>query len=513
MSHAFWKAGSSTERPALDHDLEVDVLVVGGGIAGVSVAWELAAAGGHVALVEAARIGYGATGHSTGKVSALQGERYLAIEKALGKRASGRYAESQLFAMHHLAGQVERLHLDCGFSRQSAYLFAETSEELDELTEQVNASRRAGIDLRFTLSTGLPFPAAGAARLTQQVGIDPLAYVDALAHHVVRHGGSVFENTKVVDLQEGRPHTVTTTGSSGNHVVRADHVVIATHFPAFDRALLFPRLHPRREFVLATGGSGHPIIENLHGMYLSAANPMRSVRKVEGPGQSSLVVTGMPFTPGSEDADDALAQLRDWADERFGAPEWTATWATQDNDTADQLPFIGPLHPFARNAWVASGFGGWGLTNGVLAGVLIRDLIDGRESPYASLFHTRRLAPVAEAKSLTKAALRVTRHWVGDRVHARMDKVDSPDEIGPGQAAYLNHDGPWAAYRDAAGELTTVSAVCTHQGCLVRFNEPEKSWDCPCHGSRFAVDGRVVEGPATEPLAPHPGFPDKSSNQ
>ena len=510
MGHAFWKQDSSLERPALDDDLDVDVVVVGGGIAGVSVAWELAAAGARVAVVEAGQVGYGATGHSTGKVSALQGERYLAIEKALGQRAAATYAESQLFAMHHLAGHVERLHLDCGFSRQSAYLFAETSDELDALTEQVSASRRAGIDLRMTLSTGLPFPTAGAARLTQQVGIDPLAYVDALADHVVRRGGSVFENTKVVDLHEGRPHVVLT---AGDKAIRADHVVITTHFPAFDRSLLFPRLHPRREFVLATDGDGRPAVENLHGMYLSASNPMRSVRKVEGAGRSSLVVTGMPFSPGSTDAEDALAELREWADVRFGAPGWTATWATQDNDTADSLPFIGPLHPFATNAWVASGFGGWGLTNGVLAGVLIRDLIDGRESPYASLFHTRRLAPVAEAKSLTKTALKVATHWVGDRVHARMEKVDSPDQIGPGQAAYLNEGGPWAAYRDDAGTLTAVSAVCTHQGCLVRFNEPETAWECPCHGSRFAVDGQVLDGPATEPLAAHPDFQKEPSTQ
>ena len=178
-----------------------------------------------------------------GKVSALQGERYLAIEKALSQRAASRYAESQLFAMHHLAGNVERLHLDCGFSRQSAYLFAETADELSDLTDQVNASRRAGIDVRQTLATGLPFPTAGAARLTRQVGIDPLAYVDALADKVVDRGGSVLEGTKVVDLHEGRPHTVVT---AGDKTIRADHVVIATHFPAFDRSLLFPRLHPRR---------------------------------------------------------------------------------------------------------------------------------------------------------------------------------------------------------------------------------------------------------------------------
>ena len=160
---------------------------------------------------------------------------------------------------------------------------------------------------------------------------------------------------------------------------------------------------------------------------------------------------------------------------------------------------------------MAAGFGGWGLTNGVLAGVLIRDLIDGRESPYASLFHTRRLAPVAEAKSLTKAAARLAGHWVSDRVQARVDKVDSPAEIQPGRAAYLNDNGPWAAYRSQGGELNAVSAVCTHQGCLVRFNEPETAWECPCHGSRFAVDGTVLEGPATEPLEPHPGFDAKDS--
>jgi nitrite reductase/ring-hydroxylating ferredoxin subunit len=176
------------------------------------------------------------------------------------------------------------------------------------------------------------------------------------------------------------------------------------------------------------------------------------------------------------------------------------------------LPFIGPLHRFGKNLWVATGFGGWGLGNGVMAGILIRDLIEGRESEHASLFHTRRLAPVLEARSLVRGSTRLASGWVVDRVRSQLNNVDSPAELGPGEAAYLRDGGLWAAYRDTTGEAHVVSAACTHMGCLVTFNQTETTWECPCHGSRFAVDGEVLQGPATTPLAPRlPSLEDETT--
>jgi glycine/D-amino acid oxidase-like deaminating enzyme/nitrite reductase/ring-hydroxylating ferredoxin subunit len=491
-----WGRSVSPAYPALDEDLDVDVAVVGAGMAGTSVAWELMRSGHRVALVDRARVGCGVTGHSTGKVSALQGLRYSSVENDLGARVAASYAESQLLAMQHLSATVEGLTADCHLTRQPGILFAEDDRALERLTAEVKSARRAGIDLRLTLETGLPFPTTGAAVLDDQIALDPLAYVQALAADLVGGGGQVFEHTGVIRLDEGEPHVLTT---RNGRVVRARDVVVTTQFPVFDRAMLFHRLHPRREFVLLADASD---TEPLPAMYINAGRDVRSLRTARLDQRDHVLVTGAPFTPGG-DGPGRLAELRSWADERLGRPTWRGAWAAQDYDTPDGLPFIGPLHRFGSNLWVAAGFGGWGLSNGVLAGLLIRDLVEGRKSEHASLFHTRRLSPLPEGRSLLRGSTRMANGLVGDRVRSRLSHADSLDEIGPGEAAVLRDSGTWAAYRDEDGQAHVVSAVCTHMGCLVSFNRAETTWECPCHGSRFSVDGEVLQGPAVDPLARH----------
>jgi glycine/D-amino acid oxidase-like deaminating enzyme/nitrite reductase/ring-hydroxylating ferredoxin subunit len=499
MSYAenasFWGRSVSPAHPTLDEDIDVDVAVVGAGIAGISVAWELMRSGHHVAVLDRDRVGAGVSGHSTGKVSTLQGLRYSGLEHRLGPRVAASYAASQLLAMQELSTIAERVKADCHLVRQSAVLFAEDDDALERLTSEVKAARRAGIDLCLTLETGLPFPTTGAASVDDQIALDPLAYVRAVAVDLVGGGGRVFEHTGVTYLDEGKPHVITTWSG---RVVRAHHVVVTTQFPIFDRALLFHRLHPRREFVLVANASDG---ESLPAMYISAGEDVRSLRTARPDQRDHLIVTGAPFPPGRRTAPGRLVDLRSWADERLGRPSWQGLWAAQDYDTPDGLPFIGPLHRFGTNLWVATGFGAWGLSNGVLAGLLIRDLIEGRESAYASLFHPRRLAPLSEARSLLRGSTRMASGLIGGRVRSHLSNVGSIADIGPGEAGYLRDAGTWAAYRDDDGLAHVVSAVCTHMGCLVTFNREETTWECPCHGSRFSVDGEVLQGPATVPLA------------
>jgi glycine/D-amino acid oxidase-like deaminating enzyme/nitrite reductase/ring-hydroxylating ferredoxin subunit len=514
-AESYWMdSAPGPSYPALVGDVEVDVAVVGAGIAGISTAWELAAAGRSVALVEADRVAAGVTGYTTAKLTALHGLIYARLRSSFDAEAAHLYARSQQAAVQHVVDTADRLGIDCDLEAVPAVTYVESADRVDEVRAEADAAAEAGLPAEFVTDTGLPFDVAGAVRVDGQVQFHPRKYLLALVANLAgRPGGRVYERSRVVSLDEGEPCTLRTeTGAA----IRARDVVVTTHYPVFDRALLFARLTPRREVVVAA------VIDPADdpgGMYLSPEEHIRSVRTAPWPspdgsapdmsaaggdGRRLLIVTGEHFRPGTAVVSERLERLADWTRRRFRTGELAYRWAAQDNDTADRLPYIGHFHPGAKHVYVATGFNGWGMSNGVAAGRLLAALIAGEEPPEAKLYDPRRLHPLVEGRELIKANLTVAGHFIGDRL--RSSHVDSVDDIAPGSGAVLRIGGErCAVYRDDFGALRAVSARCTHLGCIVHFNDAERSWDCPCHGSRFGTDGSVLQGPAVEPLEPYTG--------
>jgi Rieske Fe-S protein len=237
-------------------------------------------------------------------------------------------------------------------------------------------------------------------------------------------------------------------------------------------------------------------------MYITREDNTRSVRTAPYPdGQRLLIVTGEHFDPGAGGVIERYERLAAWTHQRFGVRDVAYRWAAQDNASSDGLPYVGRLHARAKHTWVATGFGGWGMSNGIMAGRLIASCIAGQDLPWAEIYDPRRLHPLREAGPLLKTSSKVAAHFIGDRL--RRPPVETPDDLAADSAAVLRLGGEkCAVYRDPQGQLHAVSATCTHLGCLVAFNDAEKSWECPCHGSRFDVDGQVLQGPATWPLKP-----------
>ncbi|HSE07947.1 MAG TPA: FAD-dependent oxidoreductase [Nocardioidaceae bacterium] len=496
---SYWMVSAETPgHPALSEDITVDVAVVGGGIAGLSVASEIAHTDRSVALLEAGGIAAGVTGNTTAKVSVLHGAVYHHLARKLGEETAQDYAMSQTLAMEHVADTVKRLGIECDLEQQPAFVYTESGDEVEMLRDEAHAARRAGLEATFTTDTGLPFPVAGAVRVEDQLVFHPRKYLRGLAEDFVARGGLIFENTRVTDLDEGMPCVLTT---EGGHRVSAREVVVTTHYPVFDRSIMFSRLTPRREFVVAgvVEESADP-----RAMYISTGPDTRSLRGAAYDGGRLLIATGAPFTPGDPNAPDRLAELEAWLLDRFPVGEVGFTWAAQDNFSGDKVPFIGPLHPGAKHTWVATGFGGWGMTNGVLAGLVLRDAMDGDAQPWVRIYDPRRVHPALEARTLVTSGARAMAGLAGNagaRVKARLRKVLSPTELGPGEAGIVSdREGEWATYVDEDGTPHAVSPTCTHLGCLVSFNGVEKAWECPCHGSRFDLDGAVLQGPATRPL-------------
>jgi glycine/D-amino acid oxidase-like deaminating enzyme/nitrite reductase/ring-hydroxylating ferredoxin subunit len=498
-AESYWMDSTEpTAYPPLRGDIEVDVAVIGGGIAGLCTAWELARAGRRVAVCEADRIVAGTTGYTTAKLTAQHGLVYDRLRSSLGADTASWYARSQLNAIERVAAVVAELGIDCDLERLPAFTYVTAVEQVEQVRAEVDAAAAAGLPASLVTDTGLPFEVAAAIRVEDQAQFHPRRYLLALAEDLIRHSGQIFERTRVTGLHQGEPCRLTTESGA---TVTAQDVVVATHYPIFDRAGLFTRLVPRRELVVAA-----PIAaaDDPKGMYLTTEDDTRSVRTAPyRDGQRLLIVTGEHFKPGADGVEDRWQRLAAWTREHFKVDALAYHWAAQDNVTADHVPYVGPLHHGAKHVYVAAGFNAWGMTSGVMAGQLLAALIDGAEPPWADVYDPRRIHLKAEAGAFLKANLAVAGHFLGDRL--RSSHLDSPDELAAGSGAVMRVNGErCAVYRDTAGGLHAVAATCTHLGCTVAFNDAEHSWDCPCHGSRFDPDGHVLHGPAVKPLAPRP---------
>ena len=491
-SRSLWLATAEIDEfPALEGDIQVDVAVVGAGITGVTVAHFLKREGKSVALLEMRRIGLGTTGNTTAKLTVGHSLVYAKLSSSHGPDSARLYAESNREAISQMDTLATELGIDCDWEPASNYVYT-ASGRLDRLEDELEAMRRAGILAEMTRETDLPFPVAGAIRVDEQAQFHPLKYLAGLVARIPGDGSHVFEQTLATGVKSGETAIVET--SSGR--VLAKHVVVASQLPFLDRGLFFAKAHPHKSFAVSAGVAE---AQAPRGMYISIDEPTRSIRSApSGDGRRQLIVGGESRRPGDEQNDeDAYRALDEFMRAEFGV-EAELRWSAHDYVPADGLPYIGRLRRGDERLHVATGFAKWGLTKGMIAARIITDSIVGRPNQWAALYDTRRWTPRASAVSLAAENGRVARRFVADRIRPR----SAGQDIAPGEGAVvrvgLRHQ---AVYRDESGETHVLSARCPHLGCLVAWSEADKAWECPCHGSRFSAEGRLLQGPATTGLA------------
>jgi glycine/D-amino acid oxidase-like deaminating enzyme/nitrite reductase/ring-hydroxylating ferredoxin subunit len=483
--HSLWLEDSATPYPVPDDDRSYDAVVLGAGIVGLTTALLLDRAGMRVAVVEASRVGSGVTGNSTAKVTALQATMLSRIARVRGAEAAHAYGRGTASAVEQVARIAADEGIDCDLRRVPAYTVAVQDGDLPRIEREAALARAAGLPVAVTPDVPLPYPVAGAARLDEQLEFHPVRYARGLAAAVHGNGSAVFEDTRALSVREGDPVEVRTT----HGVLTGTHVVVATHYPVWDRGGYFARMQTHRSYCIACRPSGGPP----PAMLITTGDPTWSYRAAG----DLLIVCGSDHVTGEPGVDEeAFARLEQHARAHWDVEEVTHRWSAQDPVPYDQAPMIGPYTPVSSRMYVATGFGKWGLAGGTMAAHLLADRILGRPTP--DTFSPHRLSPRGLPR-LASLNAKVAADLVGDRLAPT--RVRSAADIPPGQAGVVRSGTDrTGVYRDDDGGLHQVSMRCTHLGCLVRFNAAERSWDCPCHGSRFDVDGAVLEGPAVTGL-------------
>jgi glycine/D-amino acid oxidase-like deaminating enzyme/nitrite reductase/ring-hydroxylating ferredoxin subunit len=482
--------------PTLDRDARADVAVLGGGIVGITTALLLREAGLDVVLLEADRLAHGVSGHTTAKVTSQHGLVYARLRARFGAEGARTYAEANQAALEWIADRVASDAIECDFRRRPAYAYVTSERSRGKLEDEARAADEAGLPAWLAETVPLPFDLEAAVRFDNQAEFHAGRYLGALADRLAAAGARVFEHTRAVEVINDGDRVVKTPGGD----VTAGHVVVATHYPFLDRSLAFARVSPQRSYAILCRIAG----ALPEGMFISGDSPSRSVRAVPLEGEELLLVGGEGHKPGTGgDTRVRYRRLEAFAREHWDVRSVDYRWSAQDNTTLDGVPYVGPLTPWDGRVLMATGFAKWGMTGGTAAAIILADRVQDKENAWAGLFDPSRLTLRASARRFLTENAQVGLRFVGDRL--TKPGLRSLEELRPGEGDIVRHDGEKvAAFRDDDGTVTAVAPVCTHLGCQVNFNAAERSWDCPCHGSRFAVDGSVLHGPAVHRLERKP---------
>ena len=498
ISKSPWGLGATQPTlPILNRSLSTEVCVIGAGISGLTTAYLLAHEGKKVVVIDDGPIGGGETYATSAHLCNALDNRFRVLERYHGVAGSRLAAESHTAAIDQIEEIVKRERIKCNFKRGDGYLFEPPKHDVKLLDLELAAAHRAGLTgVKLVPKTPLPFDAGPALRFPNQAEFEPLKYLFALAERFVELGGNIFISTHAKEIRNKKPLQVATDQGA---IIDADSVVVATNSPINVRLAIHTKQTAYRTYVI---GVAVPRGYVPRALYWDDDNPYHYLRIVERPNEDLdlLLVGGEDRRTGQDLGREPFATLETWMRERFlraGAVEYS--WSGQVMEPVDGVAYIGRSPAEGPNVYLITGDSGNGLTHGTLGAMLIRDLICGRSNPWEKLYDPHRISLLASA-TFAKENLNTASQYL-DLVTA--GEVKSLDEIPQGEGAILREGlHKLACYRDPAGKMHIRSATCPHLEGIVRWNAAEKSWDCPCHGSRFDCDGKVLNGPANSNLNP-----------
>jgi glycine/D-amino acid oxidase-like deaminating enzyme/nitrite reductase/ring-hydroxylating ferredoxin subunit len=502
-SRSCWMDIRPLDFPKLDENLTCDVAVIGSGIAGLSTAYELARAGKSVVVLDRGPIGRGMTARTTAHITTNLDDYFFKFIERRGEEAARLFHAGQAAAADRIEGIASAEEIDCDFARVEARWFLTKGLGAEEFDREWEAMARVGLSgvARVAQVNGQRLSDGPAMIVPRQGRFHPLKYLDGLAKAVKRLGGKIYANTCATKIEELK--TVVHIETDAGHRISTPFAVIATNAPIKDDKKITHRQEPYRTYAMAVEAPRGAIEDALH---WDTEQPYHYVRMQPGREFDLLIAGGEDHGSGkADDAERRFTELEAWTRQSF--PEIGKVrfrWSGQVLEPEDGIGFIGPQPTkdgeSSHKLFIITGDSGQGIAHGVVASLILRDLVEGHENPWAAIYALDRKPPRDKSEKP-----------YGDEQEVD-DAVSSEDELSPGEGGILKHGRTdLAISRDAAGQMHRISAKCTHEGCTVKWNSFEQCWDCPCHGSHFAPDGTALNAPAVEPLKPAPKTAEKAS--
>lgn len=494
MENSFWIINNQGESyPTLDKDIETEYLIVGAGLTGLHTAYMLSKQNKKIIVVESDKVGYGSSGRNTGKITSSHGLIYESISKKYGEEKARLYYEANEEGLRLIKDIVKKYNIDCNFEEVPSYIFTQDEDSLKQIKSEYKTCEKLQIPYEYLNKIeDFPIEIKGALKLDNQAQFNSKKYMDGLAKVVSSKGVDIYENTPVVGLEKYKDGYIVKTRN--NKTIKAKIVVIASSNIWHDElGLYFTKEHAYRSY-LTISKLNKPIAK---GMFINVEKPSKTVRTYTDKGQDYLICGGFDHKTGKCDNESKIFDdIVDFAKNNFKIGIIEQRWSTQDYMATDNIPYIGHITKDEPDIYIATGFCKWGISTSAIASIVISDLILNQKSKYQGLFDPSRIGSYLNLNYLKENTI-----MAYDYIKGKIKKGSMELDIAKGEGKVVVIDGDkYGAYRDKNGKLFVVDITCTHLGCELKFNSFEKSWDCPCHGSRFSYDGSILNGPALKPL-------------
>ena len=516
MEKSLWIASKKAkEYESLVEDSKADVCIIGGGLTGISTAYYLSKEGKKVVVLEKSYIGSHTTGNTTGKITSQHGLFYSYLINSMGENKAKKYLEANEQAIKNIENIVIKENIDCDFEKQDSYVFTQKLEEIQKIKEEVHALNTLGFNAEFVDKIGIPIkikeaqeeidkiipnknininkPVLGAIKFSNQAQFNSYKYILGLAQKVEENGGKIYEDSEVIEVKKCDDEYLVKTNNAS---VKAKYVVIASHYPIVNfPGFYFMKMYQETSYLIAIETKQ----ELFDGMYISSENPSISLRTAIYEGKRVVIIGGMQHKTGAKiDLSDSYKNLEKVAKDLYTDSKVLFKWSSEDCISLDKIPYIGEFSSLMPNVYVGTGYKKWGMTTSNVAANIITDKILGRENKYEEVFDSKRLQPIKNYEELTNMVKEVSYSLVINKLKKEEEYVK---DIKIGEGKIVEIEGKKVGiYKDENNYIYAVKPYCTHLGCELSWNNLEKTWDCPCHGSKFNYDGKNIYDPAIKDL-------------